>query len=63
MEELRFLRGPCREVISETRFAAESMLHKEYYRKSSVEKFVVVGPKGLDASRKVTSTLTLSLLS
>jgi hypothetical protein len=22
MEELRFLRGPCREVISETRFAA-----------------------------------------
>jgi hypothetical protein len=31
-------------------FSSERMLHKDYYRRSSVEKiFLVVGLKGLDA--------------
>jgi hypothetical protein len=29
-------------------FSSERMLHKDYYRKSSAEKSVVVGLKGLD---------------
>jgi hypothetical protein len=40
-------------------FSSERMLHKDYYRKSSVEKISGLGLKGLDASRKVTMTLTL----
>jgi hypothetical protein len=30
-------------------FSSERMLHKGYYRKSSVEKTLVMGLKGLDA--------------
>jgi hypothetical protein len=30
-------------------FSSERMLHKDYYRKGSVEKKLVVGLKGLDA--------------
>jgi hypothetical protein len=30
-------------------FSSERMLHKDYYRRSSAEKYLVVGLKGLDA--------------
>jgi hypothetical protein len=33
-------------------FSLERMLHKDYYRKGSVEKNLVVGPKGLGAKTK-----------